>query len=140
VFRYAKASDGKFETDGGFTEVILLDTIGDLAAVYGIASVAFIGGSLVPRGGHNPLEAAQFGVPVVTGPSTTNFREIYGSLASEEALVTLSSDEDLEAELVELLTDREKAKAMGERGRAVFEAQSGATGRAVEALVAMVKR
>ena len=56
--------------------VLVLDTLGDLAAVYGLADVAFVGGSLVPRGGHNPLEPAQFGVPVVMGPSYGNFRDI----------------------------------------------------------------
>jgi len=139
-FKHARASEGRIQAFGDILEIALLDTIGDLAAVYSIATVAFIGGSLAPRGGHNPLEAAQFGVPIVTGPSTTNFREIYGRLAKEDALVTLTSDEELEPELLELLTDREKARAMGERGRQVFEAQSGATARAVEALVGLVKR
>jgi 3-deoxy-D-manno-octulosonic-acid transferase len=121
-------------------EIVLLDTIGDLAAVYGVADVAFVGGSLVPRGGHNPLEPAQFGVPVVMGRSWENFRDIVGKMQDEYALRGVRDKDDLERVLVELLTDRKQAKAMGERGRAVFEAQSGATGRAVEALVAMVRQ
>jgi 3-deoxy-D-manno-octulosonic-acid transferase len=124
----------------GQLEIVLLDTIGDLAAVYGVADVAFVGGSLVPRGGHNPLEPAQFGVPVVMGRSWENFRDIVGKMQDEYALRGVRDKEDLERVLVELLTDRVQAKAMGERGRAVFEAQSGATGRAVEALVAMVRQ
>ena len=124
----------------GQLEIVLLDTIGDLAAVYGVADVAFVGGSLVPRGGHNPLEPAQFGVPVVMGRSWENFRDIVGKMQDEYALRGVRDKDDLERVLVELLTDRKQAKAMGERGRAVFEAQSGATGRAVEALVAMVRQ
>ena len=124
----------------GQLEIVLLDTIGDLAAVYGVADVAFVGGSLVPRGGHNPLEPAQFGVPVVMGRSYENFRDIVGKMQDEYALRGVRDKDDLERVLVELLTDRRQAKVMGERGRAVFEAQSGATGRAVEALVAMVRQ
>jgi len=126
--------------DGLPVEVIVLDTIGDLAAVYGVADVAFVGGSLVERGGHNPLEPAQFGVPVVMGPSFENFREIVAKMQAADGIRIVQDEDGLEAAMVELLTDREAARAMGERGRAVFEAQSGATGRAVEALVRLVQR
>jgi 3-deoxy-D-manno-octulosonic-acid transferase len=154
IFTEAKDNHG--------VEIVVLDTIGDLAAVYGIADVAFVGGSLVRKGGHNPLEPAQFGVPVVMGPSFENFRDIVENMRSADAISVLDETvgtaiassrqvaygrdpklvlkDKLEGELVELLTDREAARAMGERGRAVFEAQSGATGRAVEALVGLVWR
>ncbi len=121
-------------------KIVVLDTIGDLAAVYGVADVAFVGGSLVQRGGHNPLEPAQFGVPVVMGPSFENFRDVVGKMQAADGIRIVQDKSELETALVELLTDREAAKAMGERGRAVFEAQSGATGRSVEALLAMVKQ
>jgi 3-deoxy-D-manno-octulosonic-acid transferase len=120
--------------------VLLLDTVGDLAAMYSLATVAFVGGSLVPKGGHNPLEPAQFGVPVVMGRSWENFRDIVVKMQNEYALRGVLDQEDLQRVLIELLTDREQAKGIGERGRRVFEAQSGATGRAVEVLVVMVKR
>jgi 3-deoxy-D-manno-octulosonic-acid transferase len=120
-------------------EIVLLDTIGDLAAVYGVADVAFVGGSLLRRGGHNPLEPAQFGVPVVMGPSYENFRDVVAKMQEADAIRIVQDKAELETALVELLTDREKARAMGERGRQVFEAQSGATGRAVAALVGMVR-
>ena len=144
--------------DGLPVELIVLDTIGDLAAVYGVATIAFVGGSIVPTGGHNPLEPAQFGVPVVMGPSFENFRDIVERLKAADGISVLGGTaglstalrsgrddnsvvvEALEAELVRLLTDREAAKAMGERGRRVFEEQQGATARAVEAIVAMVMR
>ena len=67
-------------------EILLLDTIGDLASVYSVGAVAFVGGSLVAKGGHNPLEPAQFGVPVVMGPSYENFREIVGAMREADAI------------------------------------------------------
>ncbi len=118
-------------------EVVVLNTIGDLAAVYGVADVAFVGGSLVAKGGHNPLEPAQFGVPVVMGESFENFREIVGAMV-EVGAIRIVGREGLEGALVELLTDR--AKVMGERGRSVFEAQAGATGRTIDALMGLVGR
>jgi 3-deoxy-D-manno-octulosonic-acid transferase len=120
--------------------ILLLDTIGDLAAAYGVARVAFVGGSLVKRGGHNPLEPAQFGVPVAMGPSFENFRDVVGKMQAADGIRIVQDEDELEAALVDLLTDREKARAMGERGRRVFEEQQGATGRTVEALVGLVRR
>jgi 3-deoxy-D-manno-octulosonic-acid transferase len=120
-------------------EIVVIDTIGDLAAVYGIADVAFVGGSLVRGGGHNPLEPAQFGVPVIMGPSFENFRDIVDKLKTAEAIRIVRNGDELERTFVELLTNREAAKAMGERGRQVFEAQQGATARAVDAIVAMIQ-
>jgi 3-deoxy-D-manno-octulosonic-acid transferase len=122
----------------GRVEIVLLDTIGDLAAVYGIADVAFVGGSLVSRGGHNPLEPAQFGVPVVMGPHFENFRTVVHAMKSAGAIRIVADNEGLEAALQELLTDRDAAQAMGERGRKVFEEQQGATLRTTEALVALI--
>jgi 3-deoxy-D-manno-octulosonic-acid transferase len=152
-FCYVKASDwrdrnevnppfAKSAKDGApcRLEIVLLDTIGDLAAVYGVADVAFVGGSLVERGGHNPLEPAQFGVPVVMGTSYENFRDVVGRMQAEDGIRIVQDKAELETALVELLTDREAARAMGERGRRVFEQQQGATGRAVAALVGMVQR
>jgi 3-deoxy-D-manno-octulosonic-acid transferase len=118
-------------------EVIVVDSIGDLSAVYGIADIAFVGGSLVPKGGHNPLEPAQYGVPVVMGPSFENFRDIVAKMQAVDGIKIVQDDGELEEVLVDLLTNRQSAKAMGARGQQVFEAQQGATARAVEAIVAM---
>jgi 3-deoxy-D-manno-octulosonic-acid transferase len=114
-------------------QIILLDTIGELASVYSLASVSFVGGSLIPAGGHNPLEPAQFGVPIVMGPHFANFRAITEDLLARQAL-RISNTETLAATLIGLLQDSLAAKAMGERARQVFEQQAGATGRCVEAL------
>jgi len=133
-------------------EIIVLNTIGDLAAVYGVADVAFVGGSMIRRGGHNPLEPAQFGVPVIMGPSFENFRGIVTKMSEADAISILPdikrklSSDNVSSEMAEalidevhlLLRDPKKAKAMGERGRRVFEEQQGATGRAVGAIVAMI--
>jgi len=140
-------------------EIVVLDTIGDLAAVYGVADVAFVGGSLIAKGGHNPLEPAQFGVPIVMGPSFENFRGVVEAMQAENAIAILNESTDpqeqlrpkptskelmlkdaLEFELVRLLKDHPAASAMGERARAVFEAQQGATARAVEAILGTVNQ
>ena len=118
---------------------ILLDTIGDLSAVYGMAQVAFVGGSLVRKGGHNPLEAAQFGVPVMMGPSYENFRDVVERMQGVDGILILEKPEDLGHALITLLTNREMAAAIGERGREVFEAQAGATDRTVEALMKLLE-
>jgi 3-deoxy-D-manno-octulosonic-acid transferase len=114
-------------------QIVLLDTIGELASVYSLASVAFVGGSLVPAGGHNPLEPAQFGVPVVMGPHFANFRAITEDLLAHQAL-RISSAVDLSATLIDLLQNSKAAKSMGARARHVFEQQAGATGRCMVAL------
>jgi 3-deoxy-D-manno-octulosonic-acid transferase len=114
-------------------KIVLLDTIGELASVYSLASVAFVGGSLVPAGGHNPLEPAQFGVPIVIGPHYANFRAITEDLLAHKAL-RIAPREELAATLIGLLADSAAAKSIGNRARQVFERQAGATDRSVEAL------
>jgi 3-deoxy-D-manno-octulosonic-acid transferase len=117
--------------------VILLDSIGELASVYALASVAFVGGSLIPAGGHNPLEPAQFAVPVVMGMHYANFRAIIDMLVHAEAL-KLATTETLVPILENLLTDDEAANALGVRALEVFHLQSGATGRAINALLGLL--
>lgn len=118
--------------------VLVLDTIGDLAAMYGLAAVAFVGGSLAPRGGHNPLEPAQFGVPVIIGRSFENFRDIVAKMQAQQAICIVQDEKQLEAVMLGMLKDGDAARATGERGREVFEAQQGATARSVEAIVALI--
>ncbi len=119
-------------------DIVLLDTIGDLAASYQIADIAYVGGSMMQRGGHNPLEPAQFGVPIVMGKSYENFRDIVGKLIETDSIRIVNDEAELAIAFEELLTNREAAKAMGERGRKVFEAQQGATGRAVAAVMELI--
>lgn len=140
-FRVCKASDmmadSKLPNPPKYLQslpLVILDTLGDLAGVYGLADVAFIGGSLVAKGGHNPLEAARFGVPVVMGESYENFREMVESMKEAEA-IRIVDGAGLGEALTRLMRDDE---GMGERGRMFFEGQTGATGRAVEALVELI--
>ena len=114
-------------------QIVLLDTIGELASVYSLASVAFVGGSLIPAGGHNPLEPAQFAVPIVIGPNYANFRDITEYLRDHQA-IRIAETSEFSDVLIELLGDSAGARAMGERARQVFERQSGATERCVLAL------
>ena len=116
--------------EGG--EIVLLDSIGELASVYSLATVAFVGGSLVPAGGHNPLEPAQFGVPIVMGPHFANFRAITEELLAHDAIL-IAPTERLSEVLVKVVST-ENSKAMGDRAKLVFEQQSGATRRSVEAV------
>jgi 3-deoxy-D-manno-octulosonic-acid transferase len=114
-------------------QIILLDTIGELASVYSIAAVAFVGGSLIQAGGHNPLEPAQFGVPIVMGPHYANFRAITDDLRAHNA-IRIASKEELADSIAALLSNQSDAQALGERARQVFDQQAGATARSIEAL------
>lgn len=114
-------------------QIVLLDTIGELASIYSLAAVAFVGGSLFPTGGHNPLEPAQFGVPIVMGPYYANFRELTDDLRTHDA-IRITPKEDLAATLRELLSNSGAASEMGARAREVFEAQAGATARSLAAI------
>jgi 3-deoxy-D-manno-octulosonic-acid transferase len=118
-------------------QIVLLDTIGELASVYSLAAVAFVGGSLIPWGGHNPLEPAQFGVPIVMGPYDANFRAIVQGLRTHQALL-ITSKEYLASTLISVLQDPAEAAAMGTRAREIFHHQAGATDRCIAALRALL--
>ncbi len=126
------------ETPLGPGQILLLDTIGELASLYSLATIAFVGGSLVPSGGHNPLEPAQFGVPIVMGPHYANFRAITEDLVAQQA-IRIVPREELGAALADLLGNRTDAEAMGARARHVFEQQAGATARCMEAITSFFK-
>ena len=111
--------------------VLLLDSIGELASVYELATAAFVGGSLVPRGGHNILEPARFGKPILVGPYTQNFRDIISIFEKADAVKVIATENAVE-ELSSAFDSR--WKAMGERGREVLREQSGALQRTLDAL------
>lgn len=116
---------------------VLLDTIGELASVYSLATLAFVGGSIVASGGHNPLEPAQFAVPVVMGPHYANFRAITEDLRAHDA-IRIAAKEELAAALIEMIQNPDMAEAMGARAKEVFERQAGATDRCMAALRAVL--
>ena len=111
--------------------ILLLDTLGDLASVYGIAAAAFIGGSLVPSGGHNPLEATRFGIPVLMGASYENFREMVDPMIAAGS-VTIVSAADLAQTLATALEQAAKPLTPS------HELPSGATQATVKALLELI--
>lgn len=113
--------------------VLLIDTIGELAALYAVADVAFVGGSLVPRGGHNIIEPAQYGVAIVTGNHTENFRDIVGLFQSHDA-VRIVGLAELPLMLMQLVDDDVERMALGRRAKETILSQMGATSRTLEAL------
>jgi 3-deoxy-D-manno-octulosonic-acid transferase len=115
-------------------DVVVLDTIGELAQVYQLATVAFVGGSLVETGGHNILEPAVFGRPIVFGPHMTNFAEIAAEFLSQDAAVQVPSPRHLEEALVALLTDPVRRARLGAAARALVDANRGARDRTLEAI------
>jgi 3-deoxy-D-manno-octulosonic-acid transferase len=117
--------------------VLLIDTIGELAALYALSDVAFVGGSLVPRGGHNIIEPAQHGVAIVTGNHTENFRDIVGLFKSRDA-VRIVSLAELPLTLMQLLADDAERLALGRRALETIRSQMGATLRTLEALKTLV--
>ena len=107
-------------------DVLLLDSLGELAALYRVADAAFIGGTLVPTGGHNPLESARFGVPTVVGPSMENFREIAEIFDQAEAWERAADATQLAAVWERWLEDPEVARQIGQRGAEVVRDNKGA--------------
>jgi len=117
--------------------IFLLDSVGDLAALYSIATVAFVGGSLFTGGGHNPLEPAQFAIPIVMGDSFENFRDIIRAMLASQAII-VTPRKHLCANLTALLSDSSRAAALGLAAQRVYLAEAGATARTVAALLPML--
>ena len=118
--------------------VVLLDSLGELASIYRLAAAAFIGGSLVPTGGHNPIEAARFGVPAVVGPSMENFRRIARDFEAADALTVVRDGEALTAAWLRLLDRPLEAAEQGRRAREMVDQNRGAVERSVELLGRLV--
>lgn len=119
--------------------VFLLDSVGELASIYALADIAFVGGSLVPVGGHNILEPAQYGAAIIVGPHTFNFREIVSIFAQGNAL-RVANAENLTGQLLALLTNTEERKQLGRRARELFEQHSGATQKTLQALRPLLQK
>jgi 3-deoxy-D-manno-octulosonic-acid transferase len=116
----------------GDFDLLVLDTIGELGKVYGICRVAFVGGSLVPEGGHNLLEPASLGRPVLFGPHTESFVAMSELLVEAEGGRQVEDEEELLQAMRELLSDPVKAEAMGENARRFAERNRGALKRLLE--------
>ncbi|MGB2602102.1 MAG: 3-deoxy-D-manno-octulosonic acid transferase [Candidatus Sulfotelmatobacter sp.] len=119
--------------------VLLLDTIGELAALYALADIAFVGGSLVPHGGHNIIEPAQHGVATLIGNHTENFRDIVGLFQSRDA-VRVVGPAELPLVLMELLANDKERRALGQRAAETMRSQVGATARTASELKQLLAR
>jgi 3-deoxy-D-manno-octulosonic-acid transferase len=122
----------------GGRDVVVLDTMGELPQVYALASVVFVGGSLVETGGHNVLEPAAAGKAVVVGPYMHNFREIARQFRAEGAIVEVGSADELAEAVGSLLTDTERREAIGDRARRLVRRSRGALARTTEALAGLL--
>jgi 3-deoxy-D-manno-octulosonic-acid transferase len=125
--------------------MILLDSIGELATLYRFASVVFVGGSLIPKGGHNILEPALYARPIIVGPHMENFREMARQFLRRDALIQLQgmNDQDLVDGLrdnfVKILRNPSRARALGENARRAIEENRGATDRTLAAVVELIE-
>lgn len=119
----------------GVAQVYLGDTMGELMLMFGASDVAFVGGSLIERGGHNPLEPAAWGLPVITGPHVFNFESVYQQLENGQGLVRVVSENDLAIQVTRLLEAPEQAETIGRAGLAVVDANRGALDRVVSGIL-----
>lgn len=126
-------------TDFRAGETLLVDTVGELMTIYSLSDLVFVGGSLVPTGGHNVLEPAALGVPVVFGPHMSNFREIAAMVLASGGGIQVHDGTELASVLEELLGDVERRNSMGHCGVALMDENRGATDRHMEVIVSLVK-
>ncbi len=119
-------------------DAVILDTIGELAEVYQIATVVFVGGSLVRAGGHNILEPAVFGKPIVFGPHMENFAEIADAFLANDAALQVRSDRELEAAILSLMGDPVRRARLGAAARALVDANRGAKDKTLAVIAGLV--
>ncbi len=136
-FRWERRSALDGRAWGG-EEVLILDTLGELAHVYAFATIVFVGGSLVPAGGHNVLEPAAAGRAVIVGPHMENFQEIADELLAEGALVQVDGPRALAEAARRLLANPGERERIGAAARAVVERNRGAVAATVDALSRLV--
>lgn len=119
-------------------DVVIVDTVGELAALFALATVVFVGGSLVDGGGHNVLEPALFGRAIVVGPSMHNFPEIARTFIDEDALVQVGDAEAFTRTVLELFASPARREALGASARVLVHRHRGAAARTIEAMASVV--
>jgi 3-deoxy-D-manno-octulosonic-acid transferase len=122
---------------GAASTVVIGDVMGSLLMLYGVADTAFVGGSLVAAGGHNPIEAAVWGKPVITGPHTWNFADVIEAFRTAQAVIEVQDAQTLGRAVVESFVARETVVAMGARGESLVMQNAGALERTLRALEPM---
>ena len=121
--------------EAGMPPILLLDTLGELSACWGLADVAFVGGSLTQRGGQNMIEPAAYGAAVLFGPNTKNFRDVVDVLLAGAAARVVHDAADLQNTVEQFLADPETARALGRVAQRLVLAQQGATARTIEKIL-----
>ncbi|PCM42795.1 lipid IV(A) 3-deoxy-D-manno-octulosonic acid transferase [Marinobacter sp. ANT_B65] len=124
--------------DPSSADVYLGDTMGELMMLYGASDVAFVGGSLIERGGHNPLEPAGWGIPVISGPQVFNFETIYQRLLDDRGVTMVEDADELYHRLLTLFNDAGERKASGQRALSVVNKNRGALDRVVDGIIERV--
>src|SRR5438067_4439913 len=119
-------------------DVVVLDTIGELAQLYQVATAVFVGGSLADHGGHNILEPAIFGKPIVFGPHMQNFKEIAEAFVANDAAIQVRSEPELEEALLALVTDPVRRARLGAAARALVEANRGAKDKTLDVVAELL--
>jgi len=119
-------------------QVYLGDTMGELMMLYGASDLAFVGGSLIERGGHNPLEPAGWGIPVFSGPHIFNFETIYQSLLNGRGVKLVTDADDLAAHVSSLFSDCKEREAIGQRALEVVNTNRGALDKVVDGIIERV--
>ena len=125
---YTLARHSKADATAG-VDILLGDTMGELMAFYGACDIAFVGGSLVPTGGHNMIEPAAWGVPILTGPHLFNFAEASRLLLEAEAMQVCDNADSLAQHCIDLLNNQQQRQTMGDAGLNVAEDNRGALDR-----------
>jgi 3-deoxy-D-manno-octulosonic-acid transferase len=120
-------------------DVLILDTIGELARFYSLGDFAFVGGSLVPLGGHNPLEAVQRGLPVVFGPHMENFRDIAAILAASGGGIQVAHENKLFEQLLAWLREPAAAKEQGRKAERALQLHQGSVARNLEIIRSLLE-
>ena len=123
----------------GTGAVLLIDTVGELEAVYSLATVAFVGGSLIPRGGHNIMEPAGRGKPVLVGPHTANFSDAVSGLEQAGGLRIVPDADALHRSLAALVAAPDRAREMGRLAREAVLRQKGALRRTLDLLIPLLE-
>jgi 3-deoxy-D-manno-octulosonic-acid transferase len=120
--------------------VLLLDTLGELAACWGLANIAFVGGSLTKRGGQNMIEPAGYGAAILFGPNTWNFKDVTEALLSRQAARVVHGPDELREAVRNLLTNPDASRQMGVAASEFVASQQGATRRTLDLIAAVVEK
>lgn len=137
-FKVSRRSRG--ELPAPETQIYLADTLGELGTLYATCDVAFIGGSIVPRGGQNPIESVRHDSVVLVGPHRFNFEDFYGALFAQDAALAVSNAADIAQVVGQLLTDRSRHREINNNAQTALRGLTGGLDRAVLALLPLLPR